>query len=381
MKILMVSPQFKPIIGGYERAAERMSLGLISLGHKVLVVAERRQPQWLKKETIDGLAVRRLWCIYRPGLHILTSVLSFTGFMVSQGWRFQIFHIHQHGVHAAIAILMGKLLGKKSVLNLTSSGPEGIVQAIAKNEHASGLSRLIHRLHTRVDACIAISERGIEEALALGIDSQRIHLIPQGVDADYFKPASSLELAKTNKQLSAFRTVVFVGRFAAAKNLPVLLAAWATVSAHLADARLVLVGAGEKYQEIEALIEQKHLQDKVLLVGACDNVLPWYQASDVFVLSSDYEGLSNSLLEAMSCGLPVVSTRVSGSTDVFAQANIGEMVEVGDAPALASALVTLLNSPSRRQLCGVAARELILHQYSLASAAKKVSDLYTTLVI
>jgi glycosyltransferase involved in cell wall biosynthesis len=380
MKILMISPQFKPIIGGYERAAERMSRGLLDLGHQVLVVAERRQTQWLKHESIDGLKVRRLWCRYRPGWHILTSALSFSAFMLIQGWRYQIFHIHQHGVHAALSIGLGKWQGKKSVLNLTSSGPEGIVKAIATDERDSWGSRFIHWLHTQVDACIAISERGREEALTLGIPPERIHLIPQGVDADYFKPANSLESAKANLQLSGYRTVVFVGRFAAAKNLPSLINAWSIVCEHLDDVRLVLVGAGEKFKEIEGLIEYKGIKDKIILAGASDNVLPWYQAGDVFVLSSDYEGLSNSLLEAMSCGLPVVSTRVSGSTDVFAQADIGEMVNVGDASALAMALKSLLESASRRQHCGAAARALIVQQYSLASAAKQVANLYASLV-
>jgi glycosyltransferase involved in cell wall biosynthesis len=96
----------------------------------------------------------------------------------------------------------------------------------------------------------------------------------------------------------------------------------------------------------------------------------------VYVLPSRNEGLSNSLLEAMTCGLPVVSTRVSGSIDIFAQADIGCLVDVGDVAGFADALKEMLGDEKRRMRCGATARSYIKAQYSIESVGAATIDLY-----
>jgi glycosyltransferase involved in cell wall biosynthesis len=115
-------------------------------------------------------------------------------------------------------------------------------------------------------------------------------------------------------------------------------------------------------------------------MGEQSDVMSWYQVADVFVLSSHYEGLSNSLLEAMSCGLPVASTRVSGSEDIFADVDVGEIVVPGDAQAMALSLSRLLADPARRTECGIRARTYAKEKYSISSVAKNTSALYERLV-
>ncbi|MGH7288472.1 MAG: glycosyltransferase, partial [Myxococcota bacterium] len=90
--------------------------------------------------------------------------------------------------------------------------------------------------------------------------------------------------------------------------------------------------------------------------------------------------LSNSFIEALACGLPVASTRVSGSEDVFAAAEIGALLEGPEPAALAAGIAPLLDDPARRARCSAAAREVALARFSLAHVAAEVDALYHALL-
>src|SRR4029434_9571185 len=110
IRVLMICPQFRPIVGGYERSAEHLSAALAEAGMRVAVIAERRDPAWPALESIDGYEVRRLSCSYRRHRHAVTSLLSFASFLLRHGREFDVWHVHQYGVHAALAVALGKVL-------------------------------------------------------------------------------------------------------------------------------------------------------------------------------------------------------------------------------------------------------------------------------
>ena len=126
----MIAPQFRPLVGGYERAAERLAEELVSLGHEVTVIADCRDKCWPRMETTNGVTVRRLWCIYRTGLHLLTALLSHAAFLLLNGRRYDVFHIHQYGYHAAVTVVIGRLLRRPIILKITNTGAQGIEQAL-----------------------------------------------------------------------------------------------------------------------------------------------------------------------------------------------------------------------------------------------------------
>ena len=95
LDVLMIAPQFRPIIGGYERAAERLAIGLVKEGHHVDVVTERRDSAWPVLETLSGVRVRRLWCLPRRGLHVLTALGSLAWFLLREGRSYHVWHVHQ----------------------------------------------------------------------------------------------------------------------------------------------------------------------------------------------------------------------------------------------------------------------------------------------
>lgn len=379
LRILMLSPQFRPLIGGYERAAERLSAALAARGHAVMVIAERRDNSWSAHEERDGVQIRRLWCLYRPRLHMMTSLMAFARFLLIQGRRFQIWHIHQYGLHAGLAVVLGMLLRRPVVLKLTSSGAQGIERAI----DGLPMARLMKSLLRRVDAVVATTRETQVEAMAFGIPGSRVHVLGNGVDTQVFGPRSDTERVRVRAEFDivASGVVVFVGRLSEAKNPDGLLRAWKLALPRLPEGwKLVLVGDGPMRTKLVRFASDQGLASSVLFVGQQDNVEAWLGAASIYVLTSHREGLSNATLEAMACGLPVVSTRVSGSVEILEETNAGLVVEIGQMDQLADALARLAADPALRKQMGSAGRTVIEKRYSIESIAARHEQLYCSLL-
>lgn len=117
-----------------------------------------------------------------------------------------------------------------------------------------------------------------------------------------------------------------------------------------------------------------------MLAGSSKEVEAWMGAADLYVLPSFVEGLSNTLLEAMACGLPVLTTRVSGADDLVGATGAGLVVDVSDSQAMADAFIRLTGSPELREEMGKRARRTIEDGYSLEATATKHVAVYRELV-
>ena len=380
LRILMVSPQFWPIVGGYERAGERLSAELVRLGHEVTVVAERRDRSWPDREQRDGVTVRRLWCQYRPHLHKITSLATFALFLFTQGWRFHIWHIHQYGSHAVLAVVLGRLIHRPVVLKLTSTGAQGIQRAGS----SLSMAHVANFVLRQVDAVVALSREMEAEAITFGIPSSRVHALGNGVDMHTFTCRKEVERAALRREfnINAVGIVLFVGRLSAEKNPDGLLVAWKQAFPHFpAGWKLVLVGDGPMRKQLTAFVEAEGLSTSVVFAGFQNNVEAWMAIADIYVLPSHREGLSNTLLEAMACAIAVVSTRISGSVETLEEPGAGVVVDVGHMEQLADALIRLAANPTHRSRMGRVGRSVIESTYSIARIALLHERLYGELRI
>lgn len=150
-----------------------------------------------------------------------------------------------------------------------------------------------------------------------------------------------------------------VGRLAAVKDQQLLLVALHRLlgerPALRARVRLLMVGAGPERAALAALIDKLALTHLVWLAGDRDDIPELLRVMDIFVLPSLGEGISNTLLEAMATGLPVIATAVGGNPELVAEGISGLLFPVGDAAALARAIATLIDNPALRQAMGRAA--------------------------
>lgn len=132
--------------------------------------------------------------------------------------------------------------------------------------------------------------------------------------------------------------ILAAGRLTGAKDFPTLIRAFKKLR-DTDDVRLVILGEGSQREQLEKLVAELELEGTVLLPGFSDNPYAWMRRSALFVLSSAWEGFGNVLVEAMACGVPVVSTNCpSGPAEILENGKWGRLVPVGDADALAKAM-------------------------------------------
>lgn len=380
LRILMMAPQYRPLVGGYERAAERLSTALAARGHRVTVVTDRRERSWPQREVRHGVIIHRLWCLFKPRLHMPTSLGSLAWFLLLQGRGFDVWHVHQYGLHAAIVIGLGRLLGRPTVLKLTSSGQHGVARALGGHP----LARLATLLLKRASGVVALTRETASEAQAVGVPPSRVNELGNGVDIGAYRPRCEAERAalKVELGIDALHVFICVGRLAPDKNLDGLLSAWDRAVPELPPGwKLVIVGEGPAREALEIKIAKLEFGSTIRMVGEQQQVEQWLGAADVYVSSSNREGLSNTLLEAMASGLPSVVTRVSGATQLVEEAFAGLVVEVGDMEAMAAAMVDLASDIEIQARMSEAARRKVERSYSIDAVTDGHEKLYRKLLL
>lgn len=247
--------------------------------------------------------------------------------------------------------------------------------------------RLLRRLHRPfVSHYIALSG-GLESYLreAIGVPARKVTRICNGVDLSRFAPRGGQRGAMEGSPFNDPGLYVFgtVGRLQAVKDQMNLLRAFVQLLRRepvLAQrARLVLVGDGPTRAGLEAEIARERVQDHVWLAGERDDVPNVMRSFDCFVLPSRAEGISNTILEAMAAGLPVVATAVGGNGELVIDGETGSLVPSQDAGALADALKIYLSRPELAIAQGRAGRRRVEEKFSLDGMVGQYAGLYQSL--
>ena len=154
------------------------------------------------------------------------------------------------------------------------------------------------------------------------------------------------------------KTIIDVGRLVKQKNHELLINAFVEIHKKYDDYKLVIFGDGDHKKHLAELIQELSLNDCVFLKGSTNDILTEMSRSQVFVLPSNYEGMPNSLIEAMCLGLPVISTRVSGAKDLIVENENGILIDVGNKEQLIEKLSDLINSEEKREILGKNAKKI-----------------------
>jgi glycosyltransferase involved in cell wall biosynthesis len=206
-------------------------------------------------------------------------------------------------------------------------------------------------------------------------------LIPNGVPTDEYAPDPDTRAQwRQAHGIEPHATVlVHVGRFAPPKNHALLIEAFAQVRSD-APLYLLLVGGGELENAVREQVAGLGLQGRVRFLGVRADVADILRASDMFVLSSRWEGNPLSVMEAMAAGLPVVSTGVGGVPELVREGETGLLVPSEDAGALAQALQALVDDAARRRAMGAAARQHAVAHFDIRHTVRGYEQLYEALL-
>ena len=208
------------------------------------------------------------------------------------------------------------------------------------------------------------------------IPAHKVVVVPNGVDVRRFQPGDrAAARARWDVEEGDF-VVACVGRLHEQKGHRHLFEALAVARRQISRIVCLVAGDGPRRAAVMAEADALGLEHAVRFLGHVQQIHSVYDAADVVVLPSLYEGMSNVLLEAMAMERPVIATAVEGSAELVRPGETGFLVPPGDEAALEEALVELAGSPSRSRAMGVRARQLAERHHSIDNTVSRIEELY-----
>jgi glycosyltransferase involved in cell wall biosynthesis len=373
MRFLIVNYEYPPVGGGAATAAEAIAKALVQLGHGVVVLSGRFKSLAALSER-DGVFIRRIPTLRKaPDRGTLLEMISF----LCAGLIFAPAVIRKHKIEAAIIFfsfpsgpigLLGRwLCGVPYVLSLRGGDVPGAEPSL------SAVHRLltpIRRAVMKSSVAIVANSKGLQK-MAEGADPFPVHVIPNGVDTNFFRPPAG----QTDRRPTPLQ-ILFVGRFQHQKNLSFLLEQLARLQPKSFE--LHLVGDGPQKKELKKRAEALGLTDLITWHGWVSRAeLPAiYHSADCLINPSLYEGMPNVVAEAMACGLPVVASNVAGNNDLVRNGKNGFLFESNDPDGLIAA-VTRLNDAHLRLRFQECARKAALELLSWENVATRYVELFS----
>jgi glycosyltransferase involved in cell wall biosynthesis len=368
MRLVMITRSYLPQKGGIPRLLDSMIPLLKTHGMEIFVIT-RRYSGLKSFEIINDVP------IYRPpnlGSRATSSILfSLMCMVIIRKLDPNLIHAHEVFSPATTAIAAKKAFGTPFIITAHRSGILGDVQVLMSDKFGNKRMALIRR---EADAFIVISKEIDEELEKMEVPPDKRFFIPNGVDTLRFLPLKDTDKHTLKTKFGypeKAPIVIYTGRLAPEKCIDNLIDVWNEIHTEYPHALLLILGNGP-----EEMALKERAGNGIRFLGAVEDVTPYLQISDLFVLPSATEGLSVAMLEAMACGLPVLVTQVGGAPDVIEHGKNGWLIPPLNPNALKDGLNILLRNNEVRQKLGNQARERICKDYSLGITVDRTYVLY-----
>jgi glycosyltransferase involved in cell wall biosynthesis len=365
----------------------RFTLVISSLGpggaERVMAIMANYWAEHAREVTLITLASRThdFYPLHHGVHRIALGVTGISSHVVSAVWnnlrRLQ--RLRQE-IRASQPDVVLSFIDQANVLTLAGSLGLGIPVVVSERidprYHDIGFiwAWLRRLLYSQADALVVQTDgvRGWAERI---VKSQAVHVIPNAAPGSVVRHNDGLDLKPTG------RTIVAMGRFALQKGFDILLKAFARCARKHSDWFLVILGDGEERGRLEALAVELGVKDRVNMPGQVKDPFGILCGADLFILSSRYEGFPNALMEAMACGLAVISTDCpSGPREIIRDGIDGVLVQPGDVDSLVAAMDRLMADQAARQRLGKRAIE-VAERFSTEKVMKMWDELFFSLSI
>lgn len=373
----MVTPEFPPNCAGMGQYAYNLSKKLVELGNDVTVIT-RGSWKKVKIENFDGIKVYRVRFIPLPPAHV-----NIHGYFLNKFFSktfdetsFDIIHYHSPLVPPIKTKLSsvttfhscwkteGKMYDK--ITDIYSLYVRMFNKFFVQNEINS---------IKNTDKITTVSRKVAEDLSDFyGVDISEITVVGNGVNTNFFTPSKN-SCEKSN--------ILYTGRLVYGKGLIDLVKSAEYVCKEYPDALFILAGAGTLRSALEKMVRDLRLEHNFSFIGFIgqEEILKQYQSSTIYMLPSYSEGLPTSVLEAMSCGIPVVATDIPGTSEVMVNGETGLLVPPKEPKKLADAILVLLGDEKLRKKISINSRDYILNNHNLEKIANNMKTVYESSVI
>jgi glycosyltransferase involved in cell wall biosynthesis len=360
MRILMFVPKYPPTpAGGLERQAHLLARELIAQGHSVHVLAvdlDRDQPC----PSFEGVSVSRL-----PGELMVREAGALARWLARFGGHFDVCHIHGLSNVSVLVANLCRGRGLPAMLKLPNHEAVGV--SVQRR-----MGELWRRGFVRADAAVAMTGDSVKSLESIGFPRARVFCTTNGVCLP--------ELPRAHQSASGGPTFLFAGRIQHDKGIFDLVRAWDLARSSLPDScKLRILGDGPCVSELADAIAERRLTKSVELAGWVLNAGSEYLKADVCVLPSYLEGNSNTVLEAMAAGLPIISTAVGGTPMLVGTEGAPFLCTPRDVRALAQMLVEFGRDGDKRAQVGAQMRERARRHFAIPTIAQGYLRAYSAL--
>ena len=385
-RICLLTETFFPVVGGGETHARLLASHLNLLGMTTFVLTRRTSPGLARSESVNGVRVIRV----RPsGLGRLGKYAMIPFAMMAL--------VRMRAAYDAIVVCGFRVLGAPAVLVARALGKTCVLRAEAEGEMSGGYASafgkpfapvgfifrgwiaLRNRVLRRADGFVSISRPVAQEYMRCGVSAVKIIHLPNGVDSEVFRPVDRPARGVLRERLGLPTHAVisaYSGKLNRGKGLEHLLKAWVSVIQSNPSAHLVLIGSGGGMtlsceDELRRFARASGIEGRVTFTGYVHNVHEYLQAADLFVFPTEGEAFGLSLVEAMSCGLPVIASRVGAIPEIVTHGRDGILVEPANPDALATEIAFLMEEAPTAGSLGANARRRVCEAYSIESVASR----------
>ena len=327
-------------LGGIGRLTLLLAEEIADRGYQVDLVLLKKQGQYLKQvpsnvRIVDLKAKKLLLSSHLIGSYLKREKPAV---LISANERVNI-----------MALLAKKLfrVKPKLIISVHVNNSEAMVRQ-GTSIYKKLVILVARRIYRWADKVVAVSK-------GVAGDVEKLFLVSRDKIDVIYNPVISKDIDKKANEAvdhpwlnqDRFPVVLGVGRLIRQKDFSTLIKSFYEIKKYIADAKLIILGEGEERLKLEREINELELNDEVDLPGYVENPYSYMKKSEVFVLSSAWEGFGNVLVEAMAVGTPIVSTNCpSGPAEILEGGKYGPLVEVGDTKELAAAIINVLKDPS-----------------------------------
>ena len=385
MKILHVTNTFYPAwaYGGIAQVAYHLCKRLVKRGHDVTVFTtdvyneSSRIKYKDNPDIVDGIKIYRFrnisnWLAWKR----YPTPLSLVPIAKRKIKEFDVIHIH--GSRSPIDVPIYHYAKKYNIPYILQA--HGSLPRIVEKQKLKKLYDIFfgYKILRKASKVIALTSTEAEQYKKVGVDEDKIEIVPNGIDlSEYENLPQKGDFRSKYSIKDDEKIILYLGRMHAIKGIDLLVEVFSDLVEDLDNVKLVIVGPDDGFlSTLKRQIEDLKIDDKILLTGPLyeRNKLEVYVDADVYVLPSVYDTFPVTVLEACTCGTPVIVTDRCGIAD-FVDGKVGYVVEY-DKEQLRDAICKVLNEEKLRKQFGENGKKLVMEQFTWSKIVKQLENVY-----